>query len=677
MNIGIFDSGIGGLNFLKAIRKTLPKFDYIYFGDTKNVPYGNKTQNEIYNLTKAGIEFLFNKNCKIVILACNTSSSKALRKIQQEWLQKNYPDKKVLGVLIPIAEDIIEKKNINKIGVIGTKATISSKAYTRELKKVNQNLYIKEIATPLLVPMIEQKKPYKDILRVLKKYLKHFEKNKVQALILGCTHYSMIRVLIKKELKYVYVPDAENIVAKKFKNYLNKHQEITKSLSKNSSQQIFFSKSIDMFKNKKITLMGLGIIGRGVETAKFLAKNGARLTITDLKSKQELKESLNKLKEFKNINYILGEHRDEDFKNADMIIQNPNVSPESLYLKKARKNNIPIETDLTLFFKYIPKNATVIGITGSKGKSTTTALIYEVLKSKLKEKVLLGGNLVLNKSPLNFLNKVKKDSVIILELSSWDLRNLGEYKISPNIAVVTNIIPDHLNKYKNIKEYEEDKKNIFKYQEKHDILFLNKNDKKLLKWEKQVKSKLEFFNGTSKDVVSKIAKKFGISNKDSLKAILRFSNLEHRQEFVKQARGVKFYNDTTATIPEATIKAINDLKPKFGNLILILGGVDKNLEYKKLADKIIKNNVKIILLPGDASDKLKKGFKKSKQSLIVGKEKYIFTEVESLKQAVNEALKISKKGDTVIFSPGAASFNLFKNEFDRGNQFKKIVENLV
>src|SRR3989344_5542897 len=602
MNIGIFDSGIGGLNFLKAIRKTLPKFDYIYFGDTKNVPYGNKTQNEIYNLTKAGIEFLFNKNCKIVILACNTSSSKALRKIQQEWLQKNYPDKKVLGVLIPIAEDIIEKKNINKIGVIGTKATISSKAYTRELKKVNQNLYIKEIATPLLVPMIEQKKSYKDILRVLKKYLKHFEKNKVQALILGCTHYSMIRVLIKKELKYVYVPDAENIVAKKFKNYLNKH---------------------------------------------------------------------------KNINYVLGEHRDEDFKNADMIIQNPNVSPESLYLKKARKNNIPIETDLTLFFKYIPKNATVIGITGSKGKSTTTALIYEVLKSKLKEKVLLGGNLVLNKSPLNFLNKVKKDSVIILELSSWDLRNLGEYKISPNIAVVTNIIPDHLNKYKNIKEYEEDKKNIFKYQEKHDILFLNKNDKKLLKWEKQVKSKLEFFNGTSKDVVSKIAKKFGISNKDSLKAILRFSNLEHRQEFVKQARGVKFYNDTTATIPEATIKAINDLKPKFGNLILILGGVDKNLEYKKLADKIIKNNVKIILLPGDASDKLKKCFKKSKQSLIVGKEKYIFTEVESLKQAVNEALKISKKGDTVIFSPGAASFNLFKNEFDRGNQFKKIVENLV
>src|SRR3989338_3935253 len=142
MNIGIFDSGIGGLNFLKAIRKTLPKFDYIYFGDTKNVPYGNKTQNEIYNLTKAGIEFLFNKNCKIVILACNTSSSKALRKIQQEWLQKNYPDKKVLGVLIPIAEEAANRKDVRRIGVIGTKATIKSHAYERELLKINNSLEI-------------------------------------------------------------------------------------------------------------------------------------------------------------------------------------------------------------------------------------------------------------------------------------------------------------------------------------------------------------------------------------------------------------------------------------------------------------------------------------------------------------------------------------------------------
>ncbi|KKP30051.1 MAG: UDP-N-acetylmuramoylalanine-D-glutamate ligase [Parcubacteria group bacterium GW2011_GWA2_31_28] len=667
MNIGIFDSGIGGLNFLKAIRKTLPKFDYIYFGDTKNVPYGNKTQNEIYNLTKAGIEFLFNKNCKIVILACNTSSSKALRKIQQEWLQKNYSDKKVLGVLIPIAEEAANRKDVRRIGVIGTKATIKSHAYERELLKINNSLEIIGAVSNDLVNMIENKAKNKDIKNRIKKEISVFN-NKIDVLILGCTHYSWIKKDFKEALPNAYILDTEKIVAKKFKDYLNKHKEITKSLSKNNSQQIFFSKNIDMFRNKKITLMGLGLIGRGVATAQFLAKRGANITVTDLKNKEELKSSLNKLKEFKNINYVLGEHRKEDFKNADMIIQNPSVSPNSSYLKIARKNNIPIETDLTLFFKYVPKNTTVIGITGSKGKSTTTALIYKVLKSKLKEKVLLAGNLVLNKSPLNFLSKVKKNSVIILELSSWDLRNLGEYKISPNIAVVTNIIPDHLNKYKNIKEYEKDKKNIFEYQGKHDILFLNKNDKKLLKWQNQVKSKVEFFNGTNKDIACKIAKKFGVNNKDSLKIISRFNNLEHRQEFVKELRGVKFYNDSAATIPEATIKAIDDLKPKFGNLILILGGVDKNLEYKKLANKIIRNkdSVKAILLPGTASNKIIENFKKMK---------HIFTKVENLKQAVNEALKVSKKDDIIILSPGAASFNLFKNEFDRGNQFKKIIKN--
>lgn len=689
MKIGIFDSGIGGLNFLKTIRRTLPQFDYVYFGDTKNFPYGDKSQKKIYELTKKSIEFLFAKNCKIVILACNTSSSQALRKIQQEWLPKNYPNRKVLGVLIPIAEEIAIKKEVSSVGVIGTKATILSRAYERELLKINNNLKINGIISSTLVEMVENKAKREDIINVIKKDLSVFI-NKIDALILGCTHYSRIKNYFQNALPGIYILDIEKTVAKKFKDYLQRHDEITNCLSKNKTEQIFFSKynkqlegqpvvellkinnqepdfnSLD-FKNLKVTLMGLGLIGRGVSTAKFLAKKGAILTITDLKSKDELKKSLHKLKEFKNINYVLGEHRKEDFKNTNMIIQNPSVSPNSLYLKIARENNIPIETDLTIFFKNITNKIIIIGITGSKGKSITTALIYEVLKSKFKDRVLLGGNLVLNKSPLNLLSKIKKNSIIVLELSSWDLRNLGEHKISPNIAVVTNIIPDHLNKYKNLSEYEKDKKNIFKYQKDGDILFLNKNDKKLKKWKKEAKSNVEFFDGTSKDIVCKIAKIFEINKQDILSAISKFKNLEHRQEFVKTIRGIEFYNDSAATIPEATIKAISDLKPKTGKLILILGGVDKNLEYKELNDKIVKNNAKIILLPGTASDKLKICFKNMK---------YIFTEVESLKSAVNKAIKESKYGDRVVLSPGAASFNLFKNEFDRGNKFKKIVRGL-
>ena len=693
MKIGIFDSGIGGLNFLKAIRKELPHFDYVYFGDTKNFPYGNKSQKKIYELTKKSLEFLFSKDCKIVILACNTASSLVLRKIQQKWLPENYHDRKVLGILIPIAEEIAIRKEVKKVGVIGTKATILSRAYERELLKINNNLKIRGKISSKLVDMVESKAKPKEIINEIKKEISVFN-NKIDALILGCTHYSHIKSYFQNVLPNVYILDMEKIVAEKFKNYLEKHSEIKKYLSKNKTEKIFFSNNkqsvtelpnrnkqsvtelpnirklgyrIFGYRNKKITLMGLGLIGRGLATAKFLSKKGAILTITDLKSKQELSKSLGKLKEFENIKYVLGEHRKEDFIDADMILQNPAVLPSSPYLQTARKHNIPIETDITLFFKSIPKSVIIIGVTGSKGKSTTTALIYEVLKNKLKNSILLGGNLVLDKSPFDILNKVKKDSTIVLELSSWDLRNLGEYKISPNIGVVTNIIPDHLNKYKSIKEYEDDKKNIFRYQGKDDVLFLNKNDKKVKKWNIEAKSKIEFFNGTSKDVVCKIGKIFGVNKQDILNAISKFKNLEHRQEFVKTIRGIEFYNDSAATIPEATIKAISDLKPKIGKLILILGGVDKNLEYKELTDKIVKNNAKIILLPGTASDKLKICFKNMK---------YIFTEVKSLKSAVNKAIKESKYGDRVVFSPGAASFNLFKNEFDRGNKFKKMVRSL-
>jgi len=193
-----------------------------------------------------------------------------------------------------------------------------------------------------------------------------------------------------------------------------------------------------IFKNKKVVIMGLGLHGGGVDSAKFFYKQGASVLVTDLKTEEQLGESIKKLRSFKKIEYALGGHREDDFKTADLIIKNPDVPGHSPYLEIARQSNIEIQSDVGLFFKL--SGAFIIGVTGSKGKSTTASLIFHLLKSKYK-KIFLAGNIGV--SPLSLLAKVKKGDKVVLELSSFELDDFNQ---SPNIAVVTNILPDHLNR---------------------------------------------------------------------------------------------------------------------------------------------------------------------------------------------------------------------------------------
>ena len=196
--IGVFDSGLGGLTILKYFLKELPQYNYIYLGDSARAPYGNRSQDVIYNYTKEAVDFLFSKGCQIIIFACNTASSQALKKIQQEYLPKKYPNKKVLGVIIPLVEEATKNDRIKKIGVIGTKATIKSNVYAKELLKLNPKSKIFQKKAPLLVPLIEEgwiKK--KETKMILKKYLRELKMEQVDALILACTHYP---ILIKELL---------------------------------------------------------------------------------------------------------------------------------------------------------------------------------------------------------------------------------------------------------------------------------------------------------------------------------------------------------------------------------------------------------------------------------------------------------------------------------------------
>ena len=241
MKIGIFDSGLGGLFILKGLlsNRALSKYDYVFLGDTKNLPYGNKSQKQIYKLAVKAIEYLFKQDCALVIVACNTASSQALRKIQQEWLPKSkYKDRKVLGVIRPTVESVI--KSAKRIGVIGTNRTIDSKAYLREFKDFNPNLKIFQQATPLLVPLIESGSLIK-IDEVLKHHLKQFKN--IDTLILGCTHYCILKDKVRKLVgPKVKVISQDELLPEKLKSYLIRHKEITQKLSKNRQLQLNVTK---------------------------------------------------------------------------------------------------------------------------------------------------------------------------------------------------------------------------------------------------------------------------------------------------------------------------------------------------------------------------------------------------------------------------------------------------
>ena len=445
----------------------------------------------------------------------------------------------------------------------------------------------------------------------------------------------------------------------------------------------------DFFAGKKITMIGLGILGRGVNIAKFLAECGTELTITDLKTKEQLASSLKILTPYKNIKYVLGRHNPVDFRDKDMVIKAAGVPLDSPYISEAQKNNIPVEMDASLFLKLLTtwtSDVQLVGITGTRGKSTVTHLIYAILKSA-GLRVHLGGN-VKGLATLPLLKKVKPRDVVVMELDSWQLQGFGDAKISPNIAVFTTFLPDHLNYYNgDMDRYFSDKGNIYRWQKDEDCLITGTKTAKLIKEKEKngLKSRTIIVDGKNIPRIWKIkllgehnlenialaveaARKLGVKESTIKKSVDKFKSLPGRLEFIREVKGVKFYNDTTATTPEAVMAALDSLKESKGKIILIGGGADKNLEYAGYA-KVVKKSVKALaLFRGLASNKIISS---------LGKVKFPMEVFDNMKIAMKFAVANAKKGDIVLFSPGAASFGVFKNEFDRGGQFNKAAIKLI
>lgn len=431
---------------------------------------------------------------------------------------------------------------------------------------------------------------------------------------------------------------------------------------------------------RRVTVMGLGLFGGGLGVARYLCRAGARVTVTDQKSAHDLREAVAELKGLP-VELHLGGHRPEDFEDADLVIVNPAVPSSSPWLQGARA----LETEMNLFLKLCPAGA-VAGITGSNGKTTTTTLVGEILKLNPR-RTWVGGNIGL--SLLERLPEIGRDDLVVLELSSFQLENLGALRRSPRVGAVLNLTPNHLDRHGTFEAYAAAKRQIVEHQSSGDVKILNAGDAVVREFESAAPSKTLFF---SKDVLAaerldvsrrRIPGDFNLENMAAAALVVRalagegwggwkaaceevfnsFPGVEHRLEFVAEKRGVKYYNDSKATDPEASVAALATLD---GPFVLILGGFDKKTPFDLLAREIAARPVRACVLMGQTAPLIEAALRSQARV------------PEIIKAAsMAEAVAVpARPGETVLLSPACASWDMYRNFTERGRAFKDLVKAL-
>jgi len=430
----------------------------------------------------------------------------------------------------------------------------------------------------------------------------------------------------------------------------------------------------DVFAGKKITVMGLGLLGRGVGDVEFLVKCGAHVTVTDKKTEEELGESVARLKHLSGIEFHLGGHREEDFTGADLVIKAAGVRLDSPEIAAAKKAGVQVAMSTALFAKYASeKGVRIVGVTGTRGKSTVSHLIYHVLKSAGK-RAHLGGN-VRGVSTLAMLPEVLAGDVAVLELDSWQLQGFGELVFSPHVAVFTNLMPDHQNYYRDMDEYFTDKANIFRNQNMGDTLIIGESIAERVSkshppvepivpgelakdWQLKVPG---VHNRHNASLAASALLALGLTADAIREGIASFDGVEGRLQLVSMKNATPVYNDNNATTPEATIAALRALSKGKRNIVLVAGGADKGLALDEFVAEIRRCCKSVYLLAGTGTDLLKGQLGDA----------IVF---HSLETAVDSAFDAAEPGDTILFSPAFASFGMFKNEYERNDQFLALLK---
>lgn len=415
------------------------------------------------------------------------------------------------------------------------------------------------------------------------------------------------------------------------------------------------------FNGQKVLVFGLGLQGGGLGDALWLNSHGASVRVTDIKGEAELGASVQALPE--SISRTLGSHRQEDIDWADIIIKNPGVSDAEPHILEALGAGKLVTTSIALVIQELRDK--IVGITGTRGKSTTTELIYQILSSAYPGEVVKGGNIP-GTSSLGLLDVAATAKYLVLELSSFQLHSLHLLQASPRVALLTNIYEDHLNRYPSMQAYQEDKEAIFRYQQEGDIALRNVPASLVPEsWHlilpgahnrENVAAALAVTTalGVSLDLIQQVAESF--------------RGLPFRLETVATKRGVTYINDTTSTTPVASQAALAALtRPT----VIIMGGASKNLDFTKLVHQLAASEyVTAIVLLGSKSIA---GFIHALETACLGK---LAGRYDSMAEAVQHASILAKEGSQVLLSPGFSSFDLFKNEFDRGTQFNSCVKKL-
>lgn len=436
----------------------------------------------------------------------------------------------------------------------------------------------------------------------------------------------------------------------------------------------------DYFKGKKVTVMRIGLLGRGVGDAAFLAENGAEVLVVDSAPQAVMQPSVDALKEYKNISFKFGQYEVADFTSCDFVLVGAGTPLDSPELQAAREAGVSLKQSAAWFAEL--SKIPIIGVTGTRGKSTVTHMIHHVISELTGEPVLLGGN-IRGVSNLQLLKEVKEDSLCVMELDSWQLQGFGWSKISPQVAVFTNFMEDHLNYYQAggrskaeaMDLYFADKANIFRYQEESGVLVTTpevfERAKKLAGVtlgqevvlvdgsaipEDALLAMPGQHNRLNAALAYEALKAVGLEDEEIFSGLASFPGVPGRLEYLGERNGVKIYNDNNATTPQATVvglQAVGNLDDK--NVILIAGGAYKEVEPQVLIEEIPKYCKAVILLEGTGTDLLK--------------DKVDATVVGSVEAAVQAGLAAGQPGDVLLFSPGFASFGMFKNEYERNDVF--------
>ena len=462
-----------------------------------------------------------------------------------------------------------------------------------------------------------------------------------------------------------------------------------------------------IYANKKVTVMGLGLFGGGVGAARHFAENGAAVTVTDKRSEADLKPSIEALKDLP-IRYVLGRHFEDDFRGADILLVNPGVPMDNPLVAMARGAGARIEFAMNLLFKLTPKNRK-IGVTGSNGKSTTTALLGEMVRV-MDERALVGGNI--GKCLLSETRNLAPDVPIVLELSSFMLEGMSEMASSPHVAIVTNLSPNHLDRHGTMQAYAEAKLNIIRHQEPGDCAVLNADDPALCGWESQTRARVirfsvkeelagnaAFLSGDKlivrwegvEEVIayrrtlrlpglhnvanalaaSAAALAFGVQPWQMVEALSKFNGLPHRLEVVaRNEKKVTYYNDSIATTPESAICALSSFD---GPITLIAGGSDKGSGFDELAVAIVRKVRRLILL-GVTAPKIEEAVLRAAGQY---SRRPIIYHARNLEHAALLASAETLPGEAVLLSPACASFDMFRNFQERGELFRALAMRFI